>query len=880
MLQGDDVLEYGQETGYRICSNHNDKNSSKVFSVHWDSNSFTKKVYICYQNGSLQTLESPEIPPVSSSSLFSPDLRLKDQPLSIKKSYNVKFRRYMTNSISSSSDERIIPSHFDKFATIPGRPNEFIFLLGISQKVYYSGLPRKNSSTNGISSDSILSSYTNEDHDGFVFGTPIMEINHHIRRVTSLAVSPCGSLLATGDETGCTKLLLLQHREEDSDLRNKINIKNKKLQHITEEDTNQHGLTSLSKLAILEKERKDKTSHHLLTKVDLVKDITQHRPFLNTYSIGFHAHEGSVFSLSWIPVEYYNPEDYERKFLLATGSYDHAIRLWQVSFKLSSGISVTPLLNLDIFAAHCLTIHSYISPSTIVDPTLGYQRPVYIVAGTNAGTVHVWKFPQEELVDKLKGSSLSKTNKGGLLSVLQVSDNPIIHISSSHQITQNVSKKLESIPLNQWYLAASDCKGKVSLYNSIISIDKLYDMTFEDEQNEFNDRFEEFEEFKNFKNIFGSKFEDFEQRTKIKSILSGRNVLKLDQILPYGEEIFESPIVSCTFEPFSYYDDVILFNSPEARTSPEKLTSDLKPSPELLVCSMDGHIKFYSDLYRSPSTNNNNIPHSSEKSVYSLNFPQSVASNNTGTTTYELGSEFSKINELDDASTNDFSLSILDPTEVALNMNHFTNSQNKTPVKQNSNQYDSEDEDNEPIPRPPPTPIDKNNATPQKSPNKLNKSSRISPVKPRIPSPEKSVSSQYSSTSNKDSEPQHCMSSVTSTAYSENPWNCAENDFSYPTLHSSKILKEKVDELEKDIEEMSVGTIETTSSDIKKAVQSSDHFNIPKDQRRYHGLANAQGLDSDEINEIFHNINKSKSTKIVSLYKIVLVILNYFFIII
>ena len=42
--------------------------------------------------------------------------------------------------------ERTLPFHWDKMNTIPGRPNEFLFLLGPSNALLYSAIPARRSS--------------------------------------------------------------------------------------------------------------------------------------------------------------------------------------------------------------------------------------------------------------------------------------------------------------------------------------------------------------------------------------------------------------------------------------------------------------------------------------------------------------------------------------------------------------------------------------------------------------------------------------------------------------------------------------------------------------------------------------------------------------
>ena len=123
MIDGEEVLESAQETGYRLCVAHGDEEEgsddfSQIFSATWDPCN-KDRLYICSQKGSL---------------------RIYNIKTKTSRDFCVQFKRFTSNS-ETLVEGRPINHHWDKMVPIPERPDEFVFLLGVSKNLMYTALP-------------------------------------------------------------------------------------------------------------------------------------------------------------------------------------------------------------------------------------------------------------------------------------------------------------------------------------------------------------------------------------------------------------------------------------------------------------------------------------------------------------------------------------------------------------------------------------------------------------------------------------------------------------------------------------------------------------------------------------------------------------------
>lgn len=123
MIDGEEVLESAQETGYRLCVAHEDKDEgsddfSQIFSATWDPCN-KDRLYVCSQKGSL---------------------RIYNIKTKASRDFCVQFKRYTSDS-ETLIEGRPVNHHWDKMVPIPERPDEFVFLLGVSKNLMYTALP-------------------------------------------------------------------------------------------------------------------------------------------------------------------------------------------------------------------------------------------------------------------------------------------------------------------------------------------------------------------------------------------------------------------------------------------------------------------------------------------------------------------------------------------------------------------------------------------------------------------------------------------------------------------------------------------------------------------------------------------------------------------
>ena len=168
MIEEEEIFQTAEETGYRCCISTTPSSScGRLFSTTWDPND-ADRMFMCSQAGLLKAV------------------KCSTGEASV---YELSFRRFQSARMDGKQDSpRQIKSHFDKFCPIPGRPDEFVFLLGISKTLMYSALPGSTSST--------LAKNTSVHSAEFAYGSPVLELVQHPARITSVAASPKVSLIA------------------------------------------------------------------------------------------------------------------------------------------------------------------------------------------------------------------------------------------------------------------------------------------------------------------------------------------------------------------------------------------------------------------------------------------------------------------------------------------------------------------------------------------------------------------------------------------------------------------------------------------------------------------------------------------------------------
>jgi hypothetical protein len=468
MLEGDEILETAQETGYRLCipnginCEENVLYPKRIFSVSWDV-CIARRLMICTTTGELEVH----------------DLNYK----TISR-YHIKFRRFISAHENSQAEEKVITSHWDKLLTIPGRPHELVFLLGISKTLLYTSLPIEGNNDN----KPLLSSYT-RPLPGYINGAPVMELCSHIARVTSLATSIPGNLLASGDEAGNVKLFLLQL------------------------------LDTLTQFRTGKKVSKSKPGHH-----------ARHQSFLPSYHITERLHTGPVFSLSWLPIDQpggRSDQVDDHSYVLVSGSVDHCVRLWRIICSRDVGLSITPFMVLNTLSAQILSLYSY-APDDV---------RVYLAAGTHLGTVHVWHLPHHTLTSLLLQPSNGdhtqsmKDDGSHLIGLLQPSDQPIIHLS----LIQDIITAMPSPP--RVLLVISDTKGLLKMYASCWH--KASDLAGSLESSA-KPNAEEWQRIRR-------KYAHYLNKNRVMTLLAADEVEYVEGLVPLREEQRDGPIVACAF---------------------------------------------------------------------------------------------------------------------------------------------------------------------------------------------------------------------------------------------------------------------------------------------------------------------------------------------
>ena len=634
MIEGEEIFESASETGYRLCSSGQTggtverEDDNKIFSASWDKNN-RKRLFICSQNGLLKVYN------------------LENNNTA---KYEIFFRRYTTFENSIAEPEKRINQHWDKMVTIADRPNEIIFLLGISKVLMYTCLPGSDSTNINVpypNGSAAIATMTRSDFPGYIYGTPVMEIATHVARVTSMAVSPSGHVLASGDEHGNVRLLLLQ---------------------------------LLDSISNFKKEEQKKKKH---TKARMFND------FKASYNITNKAHEGSLFSMEWLPVT--STKDDVRYYGLVTGSVDRAVRIWTVSCCSRNGLKMIPCQLLDTLSTHILSLCTYeltdkvqemaiartisarrlmnndndrhedlmtaYSAKDIPNYSMTEQeemntcKSIYIAAGTNVGTIYVWKLSLVNMIDSLmsadastnttnvsasKSSITRKPNEfsiddgTALLSLLQPSDKPIVHVSVSSNGHQTITTAdllsgndllVDTSKLNcadNVIMAAADIGGVVHLQcvDRNVDLEHLGELAEELLNAKMFDSPQKTASVKSDNTMMTTSMRiDRIQQENLRSHLvtvqrmkdslrgnarlamlentksslsGGQSVMTTNKpLVSVGSQVYDSPVVACAFQAV-YVPPVV------TEENKETVVVDHVAPPGLLVCTASGLIKYYS----------------------------------------------------------------------------------------------------------------------------------------------------------------------------------------------------------------------------------------------------------------------------------------------
>lgn len=161
----DSVLDTAY-TIHAVQQNPHNQLPESIFSVTVDPNDSKRNRYlICTQSGRVHIIN------------------LKDQMVD---AYRMIF---CIPDQGLNTESREVAYHWDKVTFIPGRPDEVIFLLGISRTIMYSSLSRSSP-------------------------CDVVELSTHSSRITSIIASDDGQILASGDDRGILKLLFLKNLDK------------------------------------------------------------------------------------------------------------------------------------------------------------------------------------------------------------------------------------------------------------------------------------------------------------------------------------------------------------------------------------------------------------------------------------------------------------------------------------------------------------------------------------------------------------------------------------------------------------------------------------------------------------------------------------------
>lgn len=428
-MESDQIFDTAQETPYRLCltaclklsHSINQENIDSIVAVDGNNQIQHEKDFLtCFDvNDSNKILKCTQ----------DGHLRVIDLANYSMTQYSVAFQTFLdedkkrTNKFQKC-EENISKYHWDKLELIPGRPNHFFFLLGVSKTILYTSLPTTlSTSTDTIHRDLHLSSTTREAatlRGGFIYGSPVLELISHSTRVTSMKVSRDGKLLASGDENGILKLMSLHL-----------------LDYISE---------SLSGLTASQQEEIAPTPFHLGGEGARCK-------------ISRKIHDGPIFSLTFI-ASFQSTKGNEESFRysLATGSQDRAVKLWTVHSSRSEGLEMVPMLALTTLSANILCLDTYRFTSNHVSNDVSY----YLAAGTHVGAVYLWRLQEEDLrKSTLNRRATFEFDDGSYLhSLLPTCDRPAVSVSLSETLWS--PQGLGS--LNRLIMAVTDTHGFVKIH--------------------------------------------------------------------------------------------------------------------------------------------------------------------------------------------------------------------------------------------------------------------------------------------------------------------------------------------------------------------------------------------------------------------------------
>ena len=466
MIEEEQLLSYAAETGFRLCSSggcvakdRGDSGWNKTFSATWDPND-SNRLFVCSQNGQLSIINVAD---------------------GTSMEYHVLFRTFSPAFEDCGSDPgKAVQSHWDKLLLVPNRPGEIIFMLGVSKLLLYTAIP---GFPHPYPTEPMIARTTRGDSPEYLYGTPVLEISSHNCRVTALATSSNGHLLASGDEHGNLRVSVLVQRFSEC-------------------------VTSFANTKRLATRNAGRSESKAFS--ECASNVVNFKP-----------HNGPIFSVQWLPVTIpitsttstSTSEECGLMYYFVTGSSDRIVRVWRTFFCRTEGLVVTPYCNLDTTTTQVLSMHTYLIPTTteniktenmrqqlyqtinemnngeaismikkflqsnsefnpssndtgkilsgksgqnnvpnplsinsakhsnVRQPLLFYQQnrhktyidllsdsSVYVAAGTSTGCVYVWKFLISELINGVPKEQSTYENRR-LHSLLQSSEYPIVQIS-------------------------------------------------------------------------------------------------------------------------------------------------------------------------------------------------------------------------------------------------------------------------------------------------------------------------------------------------------------------------------------------------------------------------------------------------------------------
>ena len=302
-----------------------------------------------------------------------------------------------------------------------------------------------------------------------------MELWTHQARVTSIAVSQAGQVLASGDEQGNLKLLMLRL-----------------LDRIIPTPTSTKSAVEKTKGQARQLSSNPNASANAPTNFS---------PFLPEYKCSLRAHSGGpIFSLQWLPMPSVTADGSEeeasgdegfgprktRYYSLATGSVDRAVRIWGITCSSTHGLKVTPVMILDTLTTHVLCMHSFLRARKTIrsDSVLnkdgrllkrtGAGSHIYLAAGTNIGSIYVWTIETKDLFGAVHGQFPVKLIDDGskLHSLLQTSNRPIISVGLSMGREQSSAQEGSTYASKPHVImVASDARGCVRTHREAEDLD-------------------------------------------------------------------------------------------------------------------------------------------------------------------------------------------------------------------------------------------------------------------------------------------------------------------------------------------------------------------------------------------------------------------------